>query len=181
MMFGGVALALGGCAEQVQTDPPVARTERPRVVELYRVGMIESRVHFIADGKTVVREEYPPEAQGYSGVLASRAWRRPIPEQWEEFWKVVDRLQMPAWKPEYDQGDLPAGPGGDHLYISDGTYWRTRIFLSGHWRESKGFNAFPTIGQPVRATGDFRTGSSNGVAALEEVFEQLLNERVIGR
>ena len=174
MMFGGVALALGGCAEQVQTDSPVARAEQPRAVELYRVAMIEPRVHFVADGKTVVREEYPPEARGYHGGLAAREWRRPIPEQWAAFWRVVDRLQMPAWKPEYDQGDLPAGPGGEHIYISEGTDWRTRISISGHRQESKGFAAFPTIGQPKRATSDFQSGSHSGIAALEDAFEQLL-------
>lgn len=56
---------------------------------------------------------------------------RPTPEQWQEFWRAVERARVWEWLPEYETDCL------------DGTCWSLKLAGNGQRIVSQGFNAYP--------------------------------------
>ena len=64
-----------------------------------------------------------------------------------EIYSAIKRLLVPAWADDYDPEDV-----SPNLFVSDGTMWEVRGEWGGEGFESKGWNAFPEIGNPAHAT-----------------------------
>jgi hypothetical protein len=64
----------------------------------------------------------------------------------------IKMLMVPAWVKDYDPEDV-----NPNLIISDGTAWK----VSGEWNgedfASQGWNAFPEVGRPAKATLEDRS------------------------
>ena len=170
-------LASAGCAASEEKVSSAPTAEHPRVVELYVASMIQARTHFIANGTFVAREELAPQASyngRYDDLPVAQQRVEPTPARWAAFWRVVNHLDLAAWRPEYDQGDLPANRNGEHIILTDGLQWTMRLSTPGHQQTSEGAGAFPAVGRPMRTTTDYRPGSRNAVTALESAFDELI-------
>jgi hypothetical protein len=129
-------------------------------------GAFSSQARYVADGVRACREiGEPRQLRDGSTHYPVRQQLQvvPPPERWTAFWHTVNRLDVAHWKRQYSSTDV-----GEFIY--DGTQWWLTESTVHRSLQSKGDNAYPTIGRPKRTTTD--------AAAFEELrkaFDALLN------
>ena len=85
----------------------------------------------------------------------------PTPEQWREFRKSLDQLNVWRWRPDYSNNA-----------IADGTQWRLEIQYSDHTLKTEGSNDYPDDTGAPKGKTDISTTKAfdRFVAAVEKLL-----------
>lgn len=157
---------LTGCASPNQPVAWKPTSDRQMVLDFSFGGAFSSQTRYIADGVRACREIGQPRqlrdgATDYA--LKRQVQVFPSPDRWTAFWCTTDHLDVAHWKPRYS----PAIVG---VTVFDGTQWWLRTSTLRRSSQSKGDNAYPTIGRPEETTTN-----AAAFTALKNAFEALLN------
>ena len=178
-------LLLTGCAATSQ-EPAALRPDavHPRVVELsFANGLAAVSYYYGADGVTAWQESHEPENlhDATTPQVIKRTTRTPSVQQWERFWRALDRMHVERWRSVYLSSDDPDG-----MTLTDATYWRLMVATPPRTFRSGG-DAYPYNGRPKRTIAligsagadrpsKYSLPQDNMIAQLEQAFDHLLQE-----
>jgi hypothetical protein len=161
-----LAATLIGCATPKEAVEWKPEPGRPIVVDFGYGGAFSTQTRYVADGVRACRENGEPRKRRDGAThypLTRQVEVVPSAERWTAFWRAIDYLGVSHWKPEYSLEEI-----GEEAF--DGTQWSVSFSTLRATSESRGDNAYPTIGHPKRTT-------SNDAAfrKLQEAFEALID------
>ena len=80
---------------------------------------------------------------------------------------------MARWRSSYGQFDVPVGPGGGRIFITDLSAWTLTITTPQGSRTVEGDGAYPVAGHPERVALEHATDARGPLeAALRELVGQ---------
>ena len=173
-----VAWMFVGCTTSMRPVAYRASGTAPKFVE-FRSGGYAGRTRFVTDGTHASYEHYKwkqGSSDGSGYVLDYQVQCLVTADEWDQFWRAVDKLNPSRWRSSYSQFDVSPSTHGEQVIVTDTENWSLTISTPQGSRKIKGDGAYPAAGHPEHVAGPTLKKAANRdvLRKLEAAFKELV-------